>query len=184
MPCIPAQTSVAKRRNLVLNKGYCFNWLCVGHTSEWCRSRHTCEVCCRNHHTKLHMDAHKQENHCRRSCNRSITPVRSIGPLTFMRRPPQNAGRSDHRGRSKQHRNPSSHNNKSIAENSKTLSGRSKQHIFLPTALARVLMPEGTDITRHLLNSSAAQTVILKSLIDKVNLRTTHKDGNEFCSTN
>lgn len=115
---------VSKSRDVFQNKGYCFNGLCLGHTSEWCRSRHKYEVCNTSHHTKLHMDAHKQEKlhknkRNRRTCNRSVTPVRSKGPLTSMRQPPQNVARSDHRSRSKQHRNRLSQSNKSIAENSK-----------------------------------------------------------------
>lgn len=193
--------TVAERRNIVLQKSYCFNCLCLGHTSEWCRSRNRCEVCNRNHHTKLHQDdtrqrRNRQREQNRRSRSRSRTPVRPRSPilprspvLPVRQSPPSPTGPL-HRSRSVRRRERSSRPSHSNVDRSRPrsiserLSIRSTQHIFLPTALARVLAPGGTDSTRLLLNSGAAQTIILKSLVDRVNLHTTHKEGKEFCTMN
>lgn len=67
---------------------------------------------------------------------------------------------------------------------SERLSGRSRMHVFLPTALARVLTPRGPEKTRLVLNSGAAQTVLLKGLVERLKLQTTKKDNKEYCTIN
>lgn len=67
---------------------------------------------------------------------------------------------------------------------SERLSIRPRMHIFMPTALARVLTATGPENTRLILNSGAAHTIILKSLVEKLELQTTIKDGKEWCTLN
>lgn len=48
--------TVAERREVIKDKGFCFNCLCTAHTRNFCPSRRICVVCERNHHTMIHVD--------------------------------------------------------------------------------------------------------------------------------
>ncbi|XP_059218914.1 uncharacterized protein LOC131995086 [Stomoxys calcitrans] len=151
---------VVKRREVVKEKGFCFNCLCTAHTRHWCPSRKTCMVCQNHHHTLIHMDAAaKRTVHN----NRPQTPSRS---------------------KSVDQRRPSSSTQRKKSCVDERLSRRTKTHVFLPTALARCLTPRGPEKTRVLLNSGGIQTIIVRGLVERLHLNTTRKDGKEYCTLN
>ncbi|XP_059226909.1 uncharacterized protein LOC106083504 isoform X2 [Stomoxys calcitrans] len=165
--------SVMKRRDVVKEKGFCFNCLCTSHTRHWCPSRKTCMVCQKNHHTLIHTDATLKNVHRVHGSE----PVRD-GDKKKQRRPPGSLSSN----RASKRSSPPSHSRKPNMED--RLSRRSKTHIFLPTALTRILAQNGPEKTRVLLNSGGTQTVILKDLVDRLNLRSTIKEGKEHCIVN
>ncbi|XP_075146315.1 uncharacterized protein LOC142236164 [Haematobia irritans] len=154
---------VLERRKHMKEHRFCFKCLCASHTREWCRSRKTCVVCNYNHHTMLHVDDHmrrkgrsnKAHHDSARKTNRK-TP-KATHTSSVSRSPPLVRER---------------------------LSQRPKRHIFLPTALARVLTSNGPVKARLMLNSAGLETWILKSLVQRLHLRTTRKNNTEFCTLN
>lgn len=207
--CVFHDMSVAERREAVKEKGYCFNCLCSSHTRNWCPSRKKCMVCNNNHHTMLHVDNHKnqlnvysksQRGNPSTSCQtdrrrqrsnqqmpsssttrgtdtRSRQNFRNASPQPERRpQPSQRPGKASTCSTTK-HGRPQSY----VSER---LSGRSRMHVFLPTALARVLTPRGPEKTRLVLNSGAAQTVLLKGLVERLKLQTTKTDNKEYCTIN
>ncbi|XP_059221883.1 uncharacterized protein LOC131996322 isoform X2 [Stomoxys calcitrans] len=152
--------TIAKRREVVKDKGFCFNCLCTTHTRHWCPSRKTCMVCQSHHHTLIHVDS---------------------SAITTLKR---KDSKTQPRSKSETQRRPSSsiHRKKSYVD--ERLSRRSKTHVFLPTALGRCLTSKGPEKTRLLLNSGGVQTIIVRGLVDRLHLKTTKKDGKEYCTLN
>ncbi|XP_059216885.1 uncharacterized protein LOC131994950 isoform X1 [Stomoxys calcitrans] len=168
--------TVLERVKVAKEKGYCFNCLCGSHTREWCRSRNACAVCNRNHHTKLHVDGTnepKKQAHCNK-------------PYSYQKQSSHEFLSS--RTQSKTHKANSSHQKpKSQAEGyqiRQRLGGRSKKHVFMPTALARAITIVGANKTRILLNSGATETVILKSFVKNNQFQTTKRNDKEYCTVN
>lgn len=159
--------SVDTRRKFVREKGYCYNCLYTSHTREWCRSRQTCNVCNKDHHTMLHVVKSGHEK--QRQSKNNIT-------------------QDNKNNRSRQQWSPSERNarrRKQTTHNvQERLSVRSRTHVFMPTAKARVLSGGETGKTRLLINSGVAQTVILKKFVQRLCLKTTRKNGKEFCIIN
>ncbi|XP_059217227.1 uncharacterized protein LOC131997830 isoform X3 [Stomoxys calcitrans] len=170
--------SVVRRREVIREKGFCFNCLCTAHTRNWCPSRNKCMVCQLNHHTMVHVD-------------QSSTPKAT---LQHMHQHSQNTTRKiEKNGRSCNSRKPNStqHRAKSKAQDQEPhlhfrerLSHRTRQHVFLPTLLARIPTPDGPAKTRILMNSGEVQTMILQTLVERLHLRTTRKDNKEYCTLN
>lgn len=167
--------SVTERREAIKDKGFCFNCLCTAHTRNFCPSRKTCIVCDKNHHTLIHVDA---TTSCRASHARTISQ-RSTGNTNISRASSKNSTPVIRRESNASHNNsrPQSHLNE-------RLSRRTRMHIFLPTAMARVLTAHGSDKTRLLLNSGEVHTQVLKKLVDRLQLRTFKKDHKEFPTVN
>lgn len=166
--------SVTERRESIKDKGFCFNCLCTAHTRNFCPSRNKCMVCDRNHHTMIHIDETKQK--------------RAFTSRSNPRRPSGNTS-SDHSITSpKRHESITSHtfkrSNKQRSKINDRLSRRTKTHIFVPTALARILTTKGPEKTRLLLNSGETQTIILKKLVNRLHLHTTKRDGKDYCTLN
>ncbi|XP_075163773.1 uncharacterized protein LOC142236493 [Haematobia irritans] len=161
------QMDVRERREEVKVKGFCFKCLCSSHTRDWCRSRKTCLVCNQNHHTMLHTDTTSNSN-------RNITKIIRHKPVK-----PQHSS-SGHHTTSNSRRKSQGHNQRNYIH--ERLSPRSKTHVFLPTALARVLAQNGTGSVRMMMNSAGKQTIILRSMVDRLNIRTTKKGQSEFCT--
>ncbi|XP_075149335.1 uncharacterized protein LOC142223341 isoform X2 [Haematobia irritans] len=153
--------NVHERRKHMKEHRFCFKCLCASHTREWCRSRKTCVVCNYNNHTMLHVDDHMRRNGRRdnkphhESVKKNHRTATALTRTTGKRSPPKVHER---------------------------LSQRPKRHIFLPTALARGLSPNGPTKVRLMLNSAGLQTFVLKSLVQRLNLRTTRKNHSEFCT--
>lgn len=160
--------SVDDRRKVVHQKGYCYNCLYASHTREWCRSRQTCDVCNKDHHTMLHVD---KSIHKRRQQSESTAP--SSGEHSRQKQRSQ----STRNGRNRRTTAPR-HN---VQER---LSSQTKTHVFMPTAIARVLSSGEPGKTRLLINSGVAQSVILNSFVRRLRLKTTKRDGKEFCTIN
>ncbi|XP_075150282.1 uncharacterized protein LOC142224386 [Haematobia irritans] len=159
---------VHERRRHMRENRFCFKCLCSSHTRDWCRSRKTCLVCNYNHHTMLHIDDHQVRT------SRSQKPNETVAPMNC--RSETSTSISKRRQTSRKRRTspkPYVH---------ERLSPRSRVHVFLPTALARVLTPKGPAKARLLLNSAGIQTVMLKSMVQHLKLITTRKDQTEFCT--
>lgn len=159
--------TVQKRRETIKENGNCYNCLGTTHSREWCRSRNKCGVCNHNHHTMVHVDDHKASKPKPRT-----RPPRSEGSR---RKSPSRNNRS---------KRPSSRNSPKQRHTKDRLENRSKTHVFLPTALAKVLTPDNPSKTRLLLNSGVATTVILEELTRRLHLKTTKRDGQIFCTIN
>ncbi|XP_075169248.1 uncharacterized protein LOC142241354 [Haematobia irritans] len=155
---------VLKRRQEVKIKGFCFKCLCSSHTREWCRSRKTCMVCNNNHHTMLHVDDHNKPHHSSQVRTSKVSPSSQR----------QTTHRLHSTANHKRHRSaPLVH---------ERLSQTTKSHVFLPTALARVLTSKGPAKLRLMLNSAGLQTFVNKTLVQRLHLRTTKKNGDEYCT--
>ncbi|XP_059216034.1 uncharacterized protein LOC131998177 [Stomoxys calcitrans] len=154
---------VSERRKVIREKGFCFNCLCTAHTRSWCPSRQKCMVCQQNHHTMVHTDdkssGTKQQN--RNAHFKTKGNGRSDSAL---RETPVASSRQKHLN--------------------ERLSRRPTMHVFLPTALARIVTSTGPKKARLLLSSGEAQTVVLKELVERLNVRTTKRDGKEYCCLN
>ncbi|XP_075164011.1 uncharacterized protein LOC142236659 [Haematobia irritans] len=180
------QMDVHQRRKEIKEKGFCFKCLCSSHTREWCRSRKTCLVCNYNHHTMLHIDNHQgQQKH--HMSNRAAKK----GVDTIHRRHCTQSSMSRKLIVADQPKSSCSHSTTvfSPKERSKPmvrerLHKKPKRHVFLPTALAKVLTSHGPQKTRLMLNSAGMQTIILRSLVSRLSLRTTRENGEEFCTIN
>ncbi|XP_075151112.1 uncharacterized protein LOC142225221 [Haematobia irritans] len=166
---------VQTRRKEVKEKRFCFKCLCSSHTRDWCPSRKTCMVCNYNHHTMLHIDDHKKtanHHHSQKTNSRRITTHR----YKFCERRNTSAG-----GRKSTLRSQSSRDRSEPLVHER-LSQRSKVHVFLPTALVRVLTSQGPEKVRLMLNSAGVQTVILQSLVERFKIRTTMQNAREYCT--
>lgn len=167
--------NVPERRKAVKDKGFCFKCLCSTHTRQWCPSRKICLVCNSNHHTMLHTDDHKKNANQRGSKN---TTRQRNRPKPYISQP-SSSGRRSVSSRStsnlRRHRSPKP----AVHER---LSQRSKTHVFSPTALARALTTKGPHKVRLMLNSGGIQTVILRSMVQRLHLPTTRKDHIDYCT--
>lgn len=183
--------TVMERREVIKDKGFCFNCLCTAHTRNFCPSRKKCLVCERNHHTMIHLDetshaspsqqhgtsnrsGQRSTGNSRRTSaqqTRSETPSPERGPTTSQRRRSALSVSTNTTSPSKSHMK-------------ERLSRRSRTHVFLPTALARVLTAHGPEKVRLLLNCGEAQTVFLRRLVDRLGLHTSKRDNKEFCTLN
>ncbi|XP_073820585.1 uncharacterized protein isoform X2 [Musca autumnalis] len=175
--------AVSKRRTEAQQKGFCFNCLCTAHTREWCPSRKTCMVCHKNHHTMLHMDANKTRRSSEKSSNsrRSSSPSASSTPSSNKHQQNRNKpkkNKSDQRSSN----SPAPQRHRSNV--SERLSCRAKCHIFVPTALAKVVTTEGCDKIRLLMNSGAAQTLLSTNLVERIHLPITQRAGKTFATLN
>ncbi|XP_075170502.1 uncharacterized protein LOC142242887 [Haematobia irritans] len=172
------QMNVHQRRKEVKEKGFCFKCLCSSHTRDWCRSRKTCLVCNYNHHTMLHVDNHHGQAKLRIS-NR--VPKKGVKPV-----PRKHDTQSSKSRKVSVSRCPSvslpSPKERSKPLVHERLHKKPKKHVFLPTALAKVLTPHGHHKTRLMLNSAGLQTIILRSLVSRLKLKTTRENGEEFCA--
>ncbi|XP_075155825.1 uncharacterized protein LOC142232178 [Haematobia irritans] len=170
-----SKMTVIERREITKQKNFCFNCLCASHTREWCPSRKTCIVCNRHHHTMLHTEYTPQSHQQKQSFLRSIYQKSRRSPSTSTR-----TKQNEH------NRKAASSQRKSSSKSyvSDRLSNRNRTHIFLPTALARVLSPQGPMKARLILNSGAAQTVISTGLVERLRLPTTYKGNKRFCTIN
>lgn len=162
---------VVERRSAVREKGYCYQCLYASHTREWCRSRATCKVCNANHHTMLHVDSSK---HTQQRINN--------------KQPNSDTRRRERRRPSHQRtyicKTPKKDTTKQQVVKEK-LGERFKAHIFLPTALARVLTKDDSpNKARLLLNSGVADTIVLDSLVRRLKLRITRRDNKDYCTLN
>ncbi|XP_075156468.1 uncharacterized protein LOC142229775 [Haematobia irritans] len=166
---------VQNRRKEVKEKRFCFKCLCSSHTRDWCPSRKTCMVCNYNHHTMLHIDDHKR-NISNRTKIQAKPPTHTIRTSSGLNKRLQISDRI-----SSKKRQSESRSQPMVRER---LSPRSKMHVFMPTALARVLTQDGPQKARLMLNSAGLQTVILRSLVDRLHLRTTRKNDREYCIIN
>ncbi|XP_075168615.1 uncharacterized protein LOC142240775 isoform X1 [Haematobia irritans] len=156
---------VSERRVIIREKGFCYNCLCTGHTRELCPSRSRCLVCQNNHNTLVHVDSKPSSRQNNSSGLRKRTSAdnrHKDGPVKRRERPSS---------RSRSHFN-------------ERLSHRSRTHVFLPTALARVVTSNGPAKARMLLSSGQAETIILQSLVDRLHLRTTKRDNLNYCIVN
>lgn len=178
--------TVSERRETIKEKGFCFNCLCTAHTRNWCPSRHKCMVCKRQHHTLVHVDDDTN------ATNRDHNSRHQVPSGSHTRRSSINSN-CESSDRRRSHLQSPNHRQRSIATSihaqprsnvSERLSRRSRTHVFLPTALARVLTSQGPEKTRLLLNSGGAQTVILRDLVNRLHLKTTRREGNEYCTVN
>ncbi|XP_073835142.1 uncharacterized protein isoform X1 [Musca autumnalis] len=174
--------SVMKRREEARTKGFCFNCLCTAHIREWCPSRKTCMVCQKGHHTMLHVD----NNSKTRTAIKQRSPSPNSSPETRSAKPRQR--RSDeHRKRSPKPTSKHSTSSKKLDRKnsvSERLSCRAKSHVFLPTALAKVLTAEGCDKVRLVLNSGSTQTTFSSKLVDRLQLPLTQRAGKQFATIN
>lgn len=187
--------TISERRETIKEKGFCFNCLCTAHTRNWCPSRHKCMVCQRQHHTLIHVDDTNPTNQNNSNRRRQVTSVfhnRRSSTNSASESPDRRRSQStspDPRPQSTHRRNPATKCSTSMRTRpqsnvSERLSHRSRTHVFLPTALARVLTPQGPEKTRLLLNSGGAQTLILRDLVDSLHLKTTKRKSNEYCTIN
>ncbi|XP_075155842.1 uncharacterized protein LOC142229189 [Haematobia irritans] len=169
---------VHKRRQEVKEKRFCYKCLCSSHTRDWCRSRKTCMVCNHNHHTMLHIDDHKQVRHTQQSSSSNSHRNSQSRRKEINRR---NSRRSSSKHQKKPRRQLT-HSQRSPPLVHERLSQRTKIHVFLPTALARLLSPDGPGKTRLMFNSAGLRTYILESLVQRYNLQTTRLNGDEYCT--
>lgn len=187
MPCMPSATStvvvckikrmtIVKRREAVKDTGCCYNCFGTSHTREWCRSRKTCSHCNHNHHSMLHLDDRKRRTPKQCNCQRTNDDQkyqREVHRTSNNGQPSSSCDsiRPD-KIRPKQ---------KFIKER---LGGRPMTHIFMPTALAKVLAANGPSQARILLNSGVAHTIILDDLTRRLKLKTSRKNDSTFCTIN
>ncbi|XP_075148496.1 uncharacterized protein LOC142222319 [Haematobia irritans] len=174
--------TVLERVNVAKENGYCFNCLCASHTREWCRSRNTCAVCNRNHHTKLHVDrprgfikpkTERRKNTSDTSKSTSRASLNDTNMSTFKAQPKRNrVFLTKHSVR------------ESKSNIQDRLGGKSRKHVFLPTALARAITKSGTNKTRLILNSGTTESAILRSFVVRHQLQTTKRGSDEFCTIN
>ncbi|XP_059226668.1 uncharacterized protein LOC131998398 [Stomoxys calcitrans] len=173
---------VAKRRDVIREKGFCYNCLGTAHTRNWCPSRSKCMVCQLNHHTMVHVD-------------KSPNPKAASQPRESSNTHEYHRSRtSSHKPSSSRTKKQSNNRQRSSPQNKRTsnhkphfkerLSRRSRVHVFLPTALARVRTSEGPAKARLLLSSGEVQTVILQALVDRLNLQTIKRDSKTYCTLN
>ncbi|XP_075162319.1 uncharacterized protein LOC142234990 isoform X2 [Haematobia irritans] len=167
--------SAAERRNIIREKGFCFNCLCTAHQRNFCPSRSKCLVCNKNHHTMVHVDNTQQQTSQNSSNVSRSRSLRSARNLTMSRRCNNNSIRPP-RSSSVPHRRQ-----KYLHER---LSRRLSSHVFVPTALARVVTSKGPSKVRLLMSSGEAQTVVLKKCVTRLNLSTTIRDHKEYCTIN
>lgn len=173
---------ITTRRQEVKNKRFCYRCLCSSHTREWCGSRMACLVCNKNHHTMLHL--HDRQNKHKHSTDyRSQRETNNRVHRNYQKKK-SNSQNSPPRYTTTA---PRQHSDSKCKETSRPLVRerldlRSRKHVFLPTALARVLTNSGPEKARLMLNSAGLQTVILRSMVNRLNLRTTKKNGEVFCT--
>ncbi|XP_073835850.1 uncharacterized protein [Musca autumnalis] len=168
---------VNKRRNVAREKGFCFNCLCTAHKREWCPSRKTCMVCHKGHHTMLHVDAKPTT----KSTRNQRSPSPSCSPE---RRPNNSRNNRSINGDPKPKPSSSTTAQRHRSNVSERLSCRTKTHIFLPTALAKVITTDGCDKVRLLLNSGKAHTIISVKLVDRLQLKITQRAGKTYTTVN
>ncbi|XP_073824797.1 uncharacterized protein [Musca autumnalis] len=176
---------VTRRRAEAQQKGFCFNCLCTAHTREWCPSRKTCLVCDLNHHTMLHIDAKKSAySSAKYSTSRRPSSPRA-SPDTNRTKPQQS--RSDRKKPNSKHSeqkpSTSSATKRHRSNVSDRLSCRAKRHVFVPTALAKVVTVEGCDKIRLLMSSGTTQTLISTQLVQRIQLPTTQRAGKTFATS-
>ncbi|XP_059216649.1 uncharacterized protein LOC131995837 [Stomoxys calcitrans] len=175
--------TVSERRDVIREKGFCFNCLCTAHKRNWCPSRNKCMVCRLNHHTMVHMDKldspKTSHQHRLKSSKKSPDPTERYGSGSRSQNYKER-NQTQRRAQSK----PSSTFGRPRTHFKERLSNKARAHIFLPTALARVQTSTDPEKARLLLNSGEAQTVILKTLVDRLHLRTTRRDNKEYCTLN
>lgn len=175
--------SVAERREVIKDKGFCFNCLCTAHTRNFCPSRKTCIVCDRNHHTLIHVDT----NPSHRVSNSRTKNHRPNGDRNRSRACSQHTTPSPERSQETARRresNVSQTSTRTQPHINERLSRRTRMHVFLPTAMARILTAQGPEKTRLLFNSGEVHTQILKRLVDRLHLRTIKKDNKDYCTVN
>lgn len=165
--------TVPERREVIKEKGFCFNCLCTAHTRNFCPSRKKCMVCERNHHTLIHLDETSRVSTLRQNGNTNYTKAAS---------PERHPTSSQRRGSTLSVSTNST--NRTRSHMKERLSRRSRTHVFLPTVLARILTSHGPEKVRLLLNSGEAQTVVLRNLVDRLGLHTTGRKDKEFCTLN
>ncbi|XP_075144670.1 uncharacterized protein LOC142219675 [Haematobia irritans] len=170
---------VSKRRQEVKEKRFCFKCLCSSHTREWCRSRKTCMVCNSNHHTLLHVDDHNKPRriHQKHASKSSHSTQRLESNRRSSTRLSLNANQSRRHATAE---NYGSQRAPPLVH--ERLSRKRKVHVFLPTALARLLTPGGPAKVRLMLNSASLRTYVLRSMVQRYHLPTTRKNGEEFCT--
>lgn len=174
---------VSKRRTEAKDKGFCFNCLCTAHTREWCPSRKTCMVCHKAHHTMLHMDAKSNQQSSKttqRERSKSLSPSPELKPYKSRQSRPNKREKKSPTTTSKQASSTQRH----CSNVSDRLSSRSKSHVFLPTALAKVVTVEGCDKVRLMLHSGSAQTMISIKLVERLDLPLTQRAGKTFTAIN
>lgn len=194
--------NVAERREAIKDKGFCFNCLCTAHTRNFCPSRNKCMVCERNHHTMIHVDepSHtkltfsnigRTQSNNRRQFPNSNSPYRSrsdgsTSPSGSSRPTTPSPDRRPHTSnrRASKATNTTTASQKPTSQVRDRLSQRSRNHVFLPTALARVLTANGPEKTRLLLSSGEAQTLVLKRLVHRLKISTTKTGNKEYCTLN
>lgn len=175
-----------KRREAIKDKGFCFNCLCTAHTRNFCPSRNKCIVCDQNHHTLIHVD----EATSSRTSNSSTAANRATGnrntkPAHSHRSTPSTNRQSEiTRRRVSNTSSATKGTNQPQSHLMDRLSRRAKTHVFLPTALARVLTAKGSEKTRLLFSSGEPSTMIHKKLVDRLQLRTIKNNDKEYCTLN
>ncbi|XP_075151183.1 uncharacterized protein LOC142225292 [Haematobia irritans] len=151
-----------QRRDVIREKGFCFNCLCTAHQRNFCPSRNKCMVCQKNHHTMVHVDTPQQQ-------------PPSVQSSTPRNRRSSNVSRQIQSVPNRRSRQSHLH---------ERLSRRLHTHVFVPTALARVVTSNGPEKVRLLLSTGEAQTTILKGLVDRLKLRTTTRENMKYCTIN
>ncbi|XP_073814233.1 uncharacterized protein [Musca autumnalis] len=187
--CAKFQRMDAKKRRVeAQQRGFCFNCLCTSHKRDFCPSRSKCMVCNKTHHTMLHIDQNGKNTSNSVKIRRSKSPSSSPQPEIQQRRSRavkrQTTPEPTPRPRSSTStasQLPAKRPRTSVSDR---LSVRSKTHIFLPTVLARVLTSEGRDKVRLIVNTGAAQTVVLATLVECLQLKTTRRGNKHYCTLN
>ncbi|XP_075145731.1 uncharacterized protein LOC142220456 isoform X1 [Haematobia irritans] len=167
--------SAVERRNIIREKGFCFNCLCTAHQRNFCPSRNKCLVCNKNHHTMVHVDNIQQPNSQNSSNVSRSRPLRNAQNRTMSRRCTNNRTRP-RRSSSVPHQRQKYLNER--------LSRRLSSHVFVPTALARVVTSTGPTKVRLLMSSGETQTVVLQKFVNRLNLSTSVRDHKEYCTIN
>lgn len=173
--------TVVERREAVKSNGFCFNCLCTAHTRNFCPSRKKCFVCERNHHTMIHADEPSRSGSSRRL---SASTTRSPQRVRHNHNSPVRKRQSSPPRRDATVTRSTTSINRSHSHLTDRLSRRSRTHVFLPTAIARILTSQGPEKVRLLLNSGEVQTIIHKALVERLQLHTTKRNNKEYCTVN